>query len=148
MIHQQKYFPNNEYIHHPDCPVPINGSLLRFDTENGLFSVPPELTKHLAGDQILATFMIPIFGESILYTFFSTEPFRQVESRQGDMFLPAARGQYGPTRTVNLTPVLQTNRTTRSLDQQPGYKRASVPPPKSQGHMQGSRGFSAQASTK
>merc|ERR1711895_164120 len=137
MLNQQEDFPGNECVHITDCPISINGSLLRFDTSNSLFSVPPELTKHLAGDQILATFEIPIFAESILYTFFSTEPFRQVESRQGDMFLPAARGQYGPSRTVNLTPVLQTNRTTRSLDQQPGFTRTSVPPPRSKGHMQG-----------
>ena len=144
MLNQQEYFPNNECVHHPDCPIPINGSLVRFDTSNSLFSVPPELTKHLGGDQILATFEIPIFAESILYTFFSSEPFRQVESRQGDMFLPAARGPYGPSRTVNLTPVLQTNRTTRSLDHQPGARRPGVPPIRSQDHTQGSRSLSAQ----
>ena len=144
MLNQQEYFPSNECVHHPDCPIPVNGSLVRFDTSNSLFSVPPELTKHLGGDQILATFEIPIFAESILYTFFSSEPFRQVESRQGDMFLPAARGPYGPSRTVNLTPVLQTNRTTRSLDHQTGVRRPGVPPLRSQDHTQGSRSLSAQ----
>ena len=144
MLNQQEYFPGNECVHTTDCPISINGSLLRFDTSNSLFSVPPELTKHLAGDQILATFEIPIFAESILYTFFSSEPFRQVESRQGDMFLPSARGPYGPSRTVNLTPVLQTNRTTRSLDHHPGARRPGVPPLRSQDHTQGSRSLSAQ----